>query len=175
MNTDTMQDMTFENMVNEYYHEMYGTAYRLTGSQADADDLVQETFKNVLKAVSSGSVIENPRAYLVTTLKNTFYRTLRNAQKEQSAENIEDFIEEHQLDDLNPSAEIDSNEIQQALSKLDQTYRFPLVFFYFNEFSYEEIAELLEIPIGTVMSRLSRGKRYLKLALSGSYEEDGLD
>ena len=164
-------DTDFENMVNEYYSDVYGIADRLAGNPADADDLAQETFKNVLKAVTSGSVIQNPKAYLITTLKHTFFKKVRESGKERNAEYIEEFMEKHKLDDLNPSASIDAESIQNALSRLDETYRLPLVLFYYNEYSYEEIAELLDIPIGTVMSRLSRGKRYLKLALTGTISE----
>jgi RNA polymerase sigma-70 factor (ECF subfamily) len=169
MSTETAEALSFETIVDTFYSEVYGTAYRLTGNQADADDLVQETFTNVLKAVKSGSVIEYPKAYLITTLKNTFFKHIKDKGREQSAERIEDYIEEHQLDEIPASIEVDSNSIQEAISKLEEKYRMPLVLFYFNEFSYQEISEVLDVPIGTVMSRLARGKRFIKLYIGNTY------
>ena len=167
MSDTALAEKTCTDLVDTYYHDVYGTAYRLTGNEPDALDLTQETFKNVLGALASGTDIESPKAYLMTAMKNAFFRGLRKGKHEGPAEDIEDYIETHQLDDVSPPTDtISSDDIQDAIGRLDENFRLPLVLFYYNECSYEEISRILDVPIGTVMSRLARAKRFVKLYVS---------
>lgn len=167
---DTRPDR--EAFVGEHYPYVYGTAYSFAGNEPDALDLTQETFANALRVLASGGTIDNPRAYLVTALKNLFFRSKKKQGHEAaSVEDVDIFIEDHQEEPLPDPDTIDSDDVQRALRRLPEEFRVPVVLYYYNEYSYEKIAEELDVPIGTVMSRLSRAKRYLKLALARSGRE----
>ena len=157
----------FDRFVEENYREIFGTAYRLSGSADDAADLTQETFKNVLGAMTGGSRPENARAYLLTTLKNVFFREVYRRRKDRP-EDTEAYLAAHEGDELplpEAARNIDGPTLQKAINLLAPDFRIPLVLFYYNGSSYEDIARIMNVPIGTVMSRLSRAKRHLKLAL----------
>ena len=160
-------DISDEKIVQTFYQDIYRIAYRLVGNEDDALDLTQETFQNVLNVRAQGTVIEQPRAYLITALKNLFFRRIKVAKREERVENIEEFVQKYSdmVLDENPEP-IDSELIQRGISSLDKHFRLPLILYYYNELSYEQISGMLNIPIGTVMSRLSRAKRFLKIWLN---------
>ena len=156
----------FERIVNDFYQDLYRFAYSLAKNQADATDLTQQTF---YRFATKGDTIRDKsktKSWLFRTLKNDFLSQARRSQKFQHIplEDAGPELPDEQSEE--PSRSVDSHLVVEALQKVDETYRIALSLFYMKGLSYKEIAHTLEIPIGTVMSRLSRGKAQLKSALS---------
>ena len=155
----------FERVVNDYYQDLYRFAYSLSKNEADATDLTQQTF---YRYATKGDTIRDKtktKSWLLRTLKNDFLSQARRSQKFQHVP-LEDAGPELPDQQVDQSRSFDSQLAVAALQKVDETYRVALSLFYLKGLSYKEIAQTLEIPIGTVMSRLSRGKAQLKSALS---------
>jgi RNA polymerase sigma-70 factor (ECF subfamily) len=156
-----MDEPSFENVVNAHYEPLYRFALSLARSEADACDLVQQTFCRW--AVKGGQLRDKSKAksWLFTTLHREFLGQRRHDDRFPK-------VEISSVDDgefaAQPFSEskMDGANVLSALQQLDETYRAPLVLFYLEEHSYRDIAEILEIPIGTVMSRISRGKGLLR-------------
>ena len=152
-------------LVDEHYAIVYRVAYRLSGSTSDAEDLTQQVF---LTACAKSQQLRDPeavRAWLLTILRHAFvrFRTRAAGRTWLSFDSLREPAAA-ELDE----AEIDPEELQAALSALPEEFRVPLVLFYFEDLSYKEIADRVEAPIGTVMSRLSRAKAYLRRRLTAS-------
>jgi len=146
-------------LVEQHASLLYGLARRLSGCSADAEDLVQQTF---LAAQSHGDQlrdIERVRAWLCTILRNEFLKLVRQRGRSRvvSIDAIGDVS-----DAVPVESPIDNEALQLALDALPVDFRLPLVMYYFEELNYREIADELDVPIGTVMSRLSRGKARLR-------------
>ena len=156
----------FERVVNDFYQDLYRFAYSLAKNQADATDLTQQTFYRFATKGDSIRDKSKTKSWLFRTLKNDFLSQARRSQKFQHIplEDAGPELPDEQSGD--PSRSVDSHLAVEALQKVDETYRIALSLFYLKGLSYKEIAHTLEIPIGTVMSRLSRGKAQLKSALS---------
>jgi len=150
-------------LVAEHYAELYRYAYRLTGSAADAEDLTQQTY---LAAQARLDQLRDPQAsrgWLFAILRNAFRKNVRRRAPLPAAD-LE--LNVDSLPEALPSAEeIDQERLQAALDALTDEYRVVLLMFYFEHCSYRDIAEELELPIGTVMSRLSRAKGQLRARL----------
>ena len=152
--------MDVARLVADHHQAVYRYAFRLSGSVADAEDLTQQVF---LTAHQKGGQIRNERSvrsWLFTVLRNCFLKT-RQRQRPVPAANLKlniDSIPEETPDD----EAIDRERLQMALNQLPPNYRLALVMFYFEGRSYREIAAELELPIGTVMSRLARAKAYMR-------------
>ena len=150
---------TVQRLVDEHYVALYRYAYRLSGSSADAEDLTQETF---CKAQLNFAQLRDParaKPWLFSILRNAYLHRVR-AEKQQacvSLEGVGDLAEP--LPESLP--DIDPEQLQQALNELPEVFRTPIILFYFDDFGYREIAEQMDLPIGTVMSRLARAKAYL--------------
>ena len=155
-----------------YLDSLYGTALRLTRRPADAEDLVQDTY---LKAFRSSSQFErgtNLKAWLFTILHNTF----RNMRRHDSRDPIDvdsEVVEQAANADHDPTPEqiltratLDAD-LQAALDALPEAFRQAVWLRDVEELSYADIAKVLGVPIGTVMSRISRGRRALHEALAG--------
>lgn len=141
---------------------LYRYAYRLTGSQADAEDLTQQTF---LTAQSKWEQLRDEtraRSWLFTILRNAYLKQLR-APACQSSLGLEELAAPPEE---SADTEFDSEQLQNALNDLPEDFRSPIVLYYFQEFSYKEIAEHMQVPLGTVMSRLARAKAWLRERLS---------
>jgi len=146
--------------VSEHYHALYGYAFRLSGSEVDAEDLVQQTFLIAQQRGHQIQKAEAARSWLYTVLRNCFFKQLRKAPSIVLDENALDL---DGLAEVLPQEEwFDREELQNALDQLPADYRVVVVMFYYEQCSYREIAEKLEVPLGTVMSRLSRAKRRLR-------------
>ena len=150
-------------LVDDHYEALYRYGYRLSGSADEAGDLTQETF---LKAQEQfGSLREPGRAksWLFTILRNAFLQRLRS-RKPNLHVPIEAVGElaEREPDELPDTA----CDLQTALNDLSEEWRTPIILFYFEGFSYRDIAEQMDLPIGTVMSRLARAKAYLRTRLA---------
>ena len=157
-----MDELSFENVVNAHYELLYRFALSLARNEADAGDLVQQTFCRW--ATHGGQLRDKSKAksWLFTTLHREFLGQCRHEDKFPKVE-IAD-VDETELAAKPVSVEnqMDGAGVMAALKTLDETYRAPLSLFYLEEHSYRDIAEILEIPIGTVMSRISRGKDLLR-------------
>jgi RNA polymerase sigma-70 factor (ECF subfamily) len=163
---DSMEDgqrvRAVTRLVDEHYEFLYRFAMRLTGSGADAEDLVQQAFLTAHAKYDQLREPDKARAWLIVVVRNAFRKSLRR-DRPQPLSTMADFPEPSQNGAGEPT--IDTESVQAALSELAEEFRTPLILFYFEEFSYKQIAEVLEVPIGTVMSRLSRGKEHLRSRL----------
>jgi RNA polymerase sigma-70 factor, ECF subfamily len=144
--------MDFTALVDTYYRGLYQFAYSLAHHEADASDLTQETF---LREASKA------KAWLFTTLYRLFLNRRRHLTRFPHDE-LSDA--ETKLPPIPSDAvrSLEASEVMSALREIDETFRIPLVLFYLEDHSYHEIAAILEVPEGTVMSRLWRGKALLR-------------
>ncbi|MGD9853979.1 MAG: RNA polymerase sigma factor [Planctomycetaceae bacterium] len=155
-------------LVEEHAASLYRFAYRLSGSAADAEDLVQQAFLTAQCKLDQLRDRDKIRSWLLTIVRNTFLKSRRNPSNSpfDAFDGVADPSWEHS------SGAIDGEELQAALDEMPEDYRFPVILFYFEEMTYKQIAAHLEIPEGTVMSRLSRGKAYLRQRLISRMGED---
>jgi len=164
---------------------MYSAAYRLTRNPSDAEDLVQETFLRAYRAFHQFEPGTNLKAWLYRILTNTFINSYRKRQREPqtvSDEEIADWYLYSKMNEagLEPSAEnsviesLPDEEVQEALSSLPEQFRIAVLLADVEGFSYKEIAEITDVPIGTVMSRLHRGRKALQKRLWDVVRERGL-
>jgi RNA polymerase sigma-70 factor (ECF subfamily) len=154
---------TVQRLVEEHYVALYRYAYRLCGSPVDAEDLTQEAFCKA--QVNLGQLREMSRAkpWLFSILRNAYLHRVR-AERSQpcvSLEGVGDVAEP--LPETLP--DIDPEQLQQALNEMPEPFRTPIILYYFEDFSYRDIAEQMDLPIGTVMSRLARAKAHLRSRL----------
>ncbi len=157
-------------LVAEHHAELYRYAYRLCGRPADAEDLVQQTYLTAQAALAQGTAVEHPRAWLFTILRTAYLKSQRRNRPVAAS----DLELNHEEMAVVPAAvdeeafvqvgeiEIDAERLQLALDELPVEFKLVLVMFYFEQYSYAEIARRLDIPPGTVMSRLSRAKQHLR-------------
>jgi RNA polymerase sigma-70 factor (ECF subfamily) len=158
--------LTVERLVEEHYQLLYRFAYRLSGSAAEAEDLTQETFCQAQGKLHQLRDAGKARSWLCAILRNVFLHRRRHERRESPLplDALGDVPEK--LSD--EPFEIDSEQLQEALNEMPETYRTPVILYFFEEFSYRDIAEQLGAPIGTVMSRLARGKAFLRERLGAS-------
>jgi RNA polymerase sigma-70 factor (ECF subfamily) len=165
--------------------ELYAAAMRLTRNPADAEDLLQEAYLRAYRGFGSFEEGTNLRAWLYRILTNAYINTYRKRQREPQTISADETPEWYLYDQLaeagrEPSAEaevLDSlpdQQVQDALAELPEQFRMAVLLADVEGFSYKEIAEILEIPIGTVMSRLHRGRRALEKRLWDVVRDRGL-
>lgn len=156
---------SFEQIVDSHYQGLYRFALSMCRREATAQDLVQQTF---LQWAKKGHTLRDA-SRVKTWLFTTIYREwLGIARREKKYEEVEFEPDQHgaaQNHDDGDPPRVDSATLQTALEELEPNYRAPLVLFYLKELSYRDIAETLGVPIGTVMSRLSRAKDSLRTIL----------
>ena len=150
-------------LVLEHHQAVYRYAYRLTGSVQDAEDLTQQVFLAAHKKIGQLRKIEKSRSWLFAILRNRFFRE-RGRRRPVLAVDLS--LDTDLLPMAPPAEAVDGDRLQQALNQLPDAFRLMVVMFYFEECSYREIAARLDVPIGTVMSRLARAKGYLRSAMS---------
>jgi RNA polymerase sigma-70 factor (ECF subfamily) len=164
---DVRTSMDVRLLVDQHYELLYRFAYRLSGSAAEAEDLTQETFCTAQQKIGQLRDSASARGWLCKILRNHYLQGRRN-HAEVFVESLENLaIEPEQAPDC--ATEIDSERLQAVLGELSEAYRTPIILFYFEEFSYRQIADQMGIPIGTVMSRLARAKAYLRSRLRADY------
>jgi RNA polymerase sigma-70 factor (ECF subfamily) len=175
----------FERDVLPHLPHLYGAALRLTRNPADAEDLVQEAYLRAYRGFAGFEEGTNLRAWMYRILTNTFINSYRKKQREPVTvqdDEIEDWFLYDRLGaaGVEASAEAEvldrlpDEEVQRALEALPEGFRMAVLLADIEGFSYKEIAEILEIPIGTVMSRLHRGRKALQKALWETMRERGL-
>jgi RNA polymerase sigma-70 factor (ECF subfamily) len=150
-----------QKLVDDYYVSLYRYAFRLTGTTSDAEDLTQETFCQAQLKLGQLRDPARTKAWLFSILRNTYLHRLRQGKHEQTLLSLTDVGD---LPERVPESlpEVEPERLQQALNELPEVYRTPIILYYFEEFSYRDIAEQMDLPLGTVMSRLSRAKAYLR-------------
>ena len=165
-----MREPDFQQLVDRQYAPLYRFALSLSKSEADAADLTQQTF--FLWASKGGQLRDRSKAksWLFTTLYREFLGRRRHEVRFPMVE-LDDVREEEMSISSNVNA-FDSATVLQALREVEEPFGAPLTLFYLEQFSYREIADVLDVPIGTVMSRLSRGKALLRQRLLA--KEDAL-
>ncbi len=155
--------------VEQFYEPLHRFAVGLSGSASDAADLTQETYRVLL--LKSGQIRDpqKVKSWLFTTLYREFLGQRRHARRFPDV-TLDDA--DGELPDISAThaEDADANVVISALQTLEEKYRAPLVLFYLQDLSYKEIADVLAIPIGTVMSRLSRGKDLLRHCLETRQE-----
>jgi RNA polymerase sigma-70 factor (ECF subfamily) len=161
-----MSNPAFTQLVDAHYTALYRFALSLARNSADAGDLVQQTF--FIWATKGHGLRENDKAksWLFTTLYREFLRGRRRDQRASSIEDLPVGQQEIAAEEVDRVARLDAATVMTALQSVDEVFRAPLTLFYLEDLSYQEIAAALEVPIGTVMSRLSRGKMQLRAVLA---------
>lgn len=149
-------------LVERHYALLYRYAFRLSGSDADAEDLTQQTFLIAQTKLDQLRDAERAKSWLCAILRNAFLKEMRGPACLPLG-SLEMVAEPAGRNSAEP--EFDQEQLQNVLNDLPEEYRSPLVLFYFEEFSYKEIAEQMGAPVGTIMSRLSRAKAYLRQRL----------
>ncbi len=154
-----------EQLVSNYYAPLYRFGLSLSRNEADAGDLVQQTFYTWATKGHQLRDTSKVKTWLFTTLYRDFLAKKRHTDRFVETDDAADFIEPVHIA---PSAidVLDAAIVQKALHALEDRYRAPVTLFFMQQHSYREIAEILEVPIGTVMSRISRGKVELRKQLS---------
>lgn len=168
-----MNRETFALLVDAHYTALYRFAISLARNGADAGDLVQQTF---FIWATKGDALKDPgaaKSWLFTTLYREFLRGRRRGSKATSLDALPPGEAEIAAEDVDRAAKCDSATVLAALQDIDEVFRAPLTLFYLEDLSYQEIAAILEVPIGTVMSRLSRGKAQLRSLLSAAAAAPG--
>lgn len=155
---------SFQVLVDSHYESLFRFGQSLTGNPTDAADLTQQTFFIWAKKGHALRDTGKAKSWLFTTLYREFLKYNRRARKI-------DYRETEEIERTAPPTEpdwletLDAGLVVESLARLDDTFRAPLTLFYLEDNSYKEIAQILDIPIGTVMSRLSRGKIQLRRLL----------
>jgi RNA polymerase sigma-70 factor (ECF subfamily) len=171
-----------------FMSSLYAAALRMTRNAADAEDLVQETYLKAYRGFSGFEQGTNLKAWLYRIMTNTYintYRAKKRRPEESDLEDVEDLylyrrLGARELASLGRSAEEDlletytDDEVKAAIESLPEQFRMAVLLADVEGFSYKEIAEILDIPIGTVMSRLHRGRKGLQKKLWEFAVERGL-
>jgi RNA polymerase sigma-70 factor (ECF subfamily) len=176
----------FERDVLPLLSSLYGAALRMTRNPADAEDLVQDTYLRAFRGFAGFEEGTNLKAWLYRILTNSYINTYRKKQREPQivegpddaddwflfdrlgGRSVEGSAEEEVLDRI-PDADV-----KAALESLPENFRMPVLLADVEGFSYKEIAEIMDTPIGTVMSRLHRGRKALEKALWQTAKDRGL-
>ncbi|MCC5834935.1 MAG: RNA polymerase sigma factor [Opitutales bacterium] len=159
-----MHPDNFNQIVHEWYDPLYRFALSLCRNPDEALDLTQSAFHKLAgnaKSIKDGTKV---KSWLFTVTYREFLDQYRKSQRFPST-SLDLVAEPRQKNQKTPGSSVDAAEMMTVLSAMDEKFRAPLSLFYIESFSYKEIAEVLEIPIGTVMSRLRRGKDRLRQQL----------
>jgi len=150
-------DPEFEELVNLYYRDLYRFGFSLTGSEADACDLAQETFYAWAKKGHQLKNRASVKGWLFTTLHREFLKTCRRRNRF-SNESIDEDAEVCRVCRRTARERVDSRTLLHILGEIAEDFRVPLVLYYMGDLSYKEIADVLALPLGTVQSRIARAK-----------------
>lgn len=163
-----MNNAYFDDLVEQFYDPLFRFAMSLTRNEHDARDLTQDSF---VRWAERGHQLQNPskaKSWLFTTMHRLHLGNVRRP-RVQREHSIETNGEELPSTPTVAVEQLMASEIVDALHEIDEVYRVPLTLFYLRQHTYQEIATILDVPIGTIMSRLSRGRLALRQKLeSGS-------
>ena len=160
--------MEISQLVDQHYEPVFRFAYRLSGTSHEAEDISQQAFLDAQRKLDTLRDPDKVRAWLFMIVRNLYRRRIRDrvTRGEFALEVLADPVDQKRDSDKRVEQALDSESLQQVLNELPEEFRSVLLLFYFRELSYREIAEQLDVPIGTVMSRLSRGKKQLRERIS---------
>lgn len=158
---DSAAPLAVAQLVADHHQALYRYAYRLSGSASDAEDLTQQVFLIAQQKLDQVRDAAGARGWLFAVLRNCYLKTRQKRQALPIAD-----VDCNELPDKAPEVPIDGRELQQAIDTLGDEFKFVVMMFYFEHRSYREIAESLDVPIGTVMSRLARAKAHLRHRLA---------
>ena len=175
----------FEREVLPILPNLYGAALRFTRNPQDAEDLVQETYLRAFRGFAGFQEGTNLRAWMYRILTNTFINIYRKKQREPVTVQDDDIEDWYLYDRLGSSTveasaesevleKLPDEDVQRALEALPEGFRMAVLLADVEGFSYKEIAQIMDVPIGTVMSRLHRGRKALQKALWETVRERGL-
>lgn len=156
----------FTQLVDAYYVPLYRFALSLTKNSSDAGDLTQQTFFVWARKGDQLRDTSKAKSWLFTTLYREFLRGRRRGEHMTALEDLPPNESDPPAPEVDLVTELDAGLVVESLQEVDEVYRVPVTLFYLEDMSYKEIADALEVPIGTVMSRLSRGKSQLRNALA---------
>lgn len=177
---------TFEKDAMEFAPQLYAAALRMTRNPSDAEDIVQDTYLKAYRAYGSFTEGTNLKAWLYRILTNTYINKYRRAQRrpaEVELGELQDMYLFRRLGEASGAAESAENtaldmfvdqDIVEAIESLPEAFRMPVLYADVDGFSYKEIAQIMDVPIGTVMSRLHRGRKALERKLWNLAVERGL-
>jgi len=181
--TEAEKLQVFHDEFMPHINSMYNFAYRLTFDEDDANDLVQDTYLKAFRFIHSFEKGTNAKAWLFRILKNSFINDYRKKSKEPAKVDYQDVETYYNSDDVDrqitPDLRVESlqdmigDEISNALNSLDVDFRTVIILCDLEGFKYEEMAKILDIPIGTVRSRLHRARNLLKEKLSDYAKQMG--
>ena len=181
--TEKQKNEVFNNEFLPLVHAMYNFAYRLTLDRDDAKDLVQDTYMKAFRFIESFQTGTNAKAWLFRILKNSFINDYRKKSKEPNKVDYQEVETYYNSEDVNRQITADlrveslkdmiGDEISNALNSLEVDFRTVIILCDLEGFKYEEMAKILDIPIGTVRSRLHRARQLLKEKLSEYAREMG--
>jgi RNA polymerase sigma-70 factor (ECF subfamily) len=165
MNTSTTVE-DFESVALPHLNDLYRAARRITGNPTEAEEVVQETYYQAWKSFHRFEAGTNCRAWLFKILFHVIQHQRRKWWKQSLCANIEEAPEEILTYEPPPPPSLTDEEVLQAFEKIPPHYREVVLLADVEEFSYQEIADTLAIPLGTVMSRLNRGRKLLRAELA---------
>ncbi|MEO7993776.1 MAG: sigma-70 family RNA polymerase sigma factor [bacterium] len=177
MSLDTARSQEFETLVLPMVRRLYPAALRMTRKEEAAEDLVQETLLRAWRFFDKFERGTNLKAWLFRIMTNLYITQYQKAQREPSVEELDALDQDYEhtvsaylIDqDTNPERlaleRVEREVVRAAVDQLPDLFRIPIVLCDLQGFSYKDIAEMLDVPIGTVMSRLFRGRKQLQLAL----------
>ena len=164
-----MAELNFEQLVGAHYESLFRFALSLAQREAEAWDLVQQTFLLWAKKSHQLRDVTKAKSWLFTSLHREFLGTRRRENRFPHFDVADCEQELAEVASL-PASQLDAAAVLSGLAQVDEIFRAPLALFYLDDLSYVEIAEVLQIPIGTVMSRLARGKTRLRRLLESGHE-----
>jgi RNA polymerase sigma-70 factor (ECF subfamily) len=177
----------FTELAMEHMPALYSAALRMTRNPSDAEDLVQETYLRAYRGFGGFTEGTNLRAWLYRILTNTYINSYRAAKRRPEIADVEDVEDLYLYRRLSPTdgaltrsaeeealASFTDDEVKAAIESLPEAFRMAVLLADVEGFSYKEIAEITDVPIGTVMSRIHRGRRALQKALHDFAESRGL-
>ncbi len=170
----TLKVTNFEDAAMPHLKELYRAARYLVGNSTDAEDVVQEAYLQAWKSFHRFELGTNCRAWLFKILFHVIHHYRRKAMKFDWRKESDDSLAETLVYEPPVAQHLSDEEVLAAFERIPLAYRDVVMLADVQEFSYQEIAETLTIPLGTVMSRLSRGRKALRRELSGVAESYGL-
>lgn len=165
-------------LIQEHYESVYRFARHLSRSPVDAEDLVQQTFLIACRKLADLREAARTRSWLFSITRNLFLKEWLKHKERWGSPELEESLpaelQQSQQHSETPEQlleqRLEIELLQVALAELPDSFRVPLLMYYFEDLSYKEIGEALDLPLGTVMSRLARGKEHLRARLAAEYE-----
>ena len=164
--------MDFEGVVAAYYEPLYKFAFSLSREEADACDLTQQTFYVWATKGHQLRDVTKVKTWLFTTLHRQFLESRRRRTRFPQ-QNLESAEIEMPLLSPEAASTLDAGQVLQSLAQVDEVYQAPVALFYLEDYPYKEIAEILEVPLGTVKSRIARGIGQLQKILAADIAAGG--